>query len=170
MTINPNKALWEKGDFTRIAESMRESGEALVTTLGISEGLEVLDLGCGDGTTALPAARQLGHKRREHVHRHRLRARNVPRLVFGFRAHVEHDHVSPRQPLLKLRGGNMLDPVPLTQVLVRQLIHLCNVADRDIADRRPEIAHPLARQPIEDPRPLPARENETRPSEYMQVL
>jgi SAM-dependent methyltransferase len=56
-TINPNKALWEKGDFTRIAESMRESGEALVTTLGISDGLEVLDLGCGDGTTALPAAR-----------------------------------------------------------------------------------------------------------------
>src|SRR3982750_830374 len=56
-TLNPNKALWEKGDFTRIAESMRESGEALVTTLGITDGLEVLDLGCGDGTTALPAAR-----------------------------------------------------------------------------------------------------------------
>src|SRR5437868_10956619 len=55
--INPNKALWEKGDFTRIAASMRESGEALVGELGISEGLEVLDLGCGDGTTALPAAR-----------------------------------------------------------------------------------------------------------------
>jgi SAM-dependent methyltransferase len=57
--MNPNKALWEKGDFTRIAESMRESGEALVGTLGITDGLEVLDLGCGDGTTALPAA-QLG--------------------------------------------------------------------------------------------------------------
>ena len=57
MSINPNKALWEKGDFTRIAESMRESGEALVMTLGITDGLEVLDLGCGDGTTALPAAR-----------------------------------------------------------------------------------------------------------------
>src|SRR5437588_3887293 len=56
-TINPNKALWEKGDFTRIAESMRESGEALVMTLGITDGLEVLDLGCGDGTTALPTAR-----------------------------------------------------------------------------------------------------------------
>src|SRR5690348_3303247 len=56
-TINPNKALWEKGDFTRIAASMRESGEALVTTLGITDGLDVLDLGCGDGTTALPAAR-----------------------------------------------------------------------------------------------------------------
>ena len=57
MTINPNKALWEKGDFTRIAESMRDSGEALVRTLGITDGLNVLDLGCGDGTTALPAAR-----------------------------------------------------------------------------------------------------------------
>jgi ubiquinone/menaquinone biosynthesis C-methylase UbiE len=55
--MNPNKALWEKGDFTRIAESMRESGEELVNSLGITEGLKVLDLGCGDGTTALPAAR-----------------------------------------------------------------------------------------------------------------
>ena len=54
--MNPNKALWEKGDFTRIAESMRESGEALVKELGVTNGLEVLDLGCGDGTTALPAA------------------------------------------------------------------------------------------------------------------
>src|SRR4249920_3833713 len=56
-TVNPNKALWEKGDFTRIAESMRESGEVLVATLGIAKGLRVLDLGCGDGTTALPEAR-----------------------------------------------------------------------------------------------------------------
>lgn len=56
-TINPNRALWEKGDFTRIAQSMRESGEALVNELGITPGQEVLDLGCGDGTTALPAAR-----------------------------------------------------------------------------------------------------------------
>src|SRR6476661_9401562 len=55
--MNPNKALWEKGDFTRIAESMRESGEALVATLDITDGLDVLDLGCGDGTTAVPAAK-----------------------------------------------------------------------------------------------------------------
>jgi SAM-dependent methyltransferase len=54
--LNPNQALWEKGDFTRIAASMRESGEALVERLGITKGLKVLDLGCGDGTTALPAA------------------------------------------------------------------------------------------------------------------
>lgn len=55
--MNPNKALWEKGDFTRIADSMRESGIALVDKLTITEGLHVLDLGCGDGTTAIPEAR-----------------------------------------------------------------------------------------------------------------
>ena len=55
--LNPNKALWEKGDFTRIADTMRESGEALVRQLGITKGLRVLDLGCGDGTTAIPAAK-----------------------------------------------------------------------------------------------------------------
>src|SRR5437763_16404167 len=57
LPMNPNKALWEKGDFTRIAATMRESGEALVQRLGITKGLKVLDLGCGDGTTALPAAK-----------------------------------------------------------------------------------------------------------------
>ena len=56
--MNPNKALWEKGDFTRIAETMRESGEALVEKFGITKGLKVLDLGCGDGTTAIPAAKR----------------------------------------------------------------------------------------------------------------
>ena len=55
--VNANKALWEKGDFTRIAATMRASGEALVGSLGITEGLDVLDLGCGDGTTAIPEAR-----------------------------------------------------------------------------------------------------------------
>ncbi len=55
--MNPNKALWEKGDFTRIAESMRESGTELVAKIGITKNLNVLDLGCGDGTTAIPAAR-----------------------------------------------------------------------------------------------------------------
>lgn len=54
--MNPNKALWEKGDFTRIAECMRESGAALVDSLHIEPSMHVLDLGCGDGTTALPAA------------------------------------------------------------------------------------------------------------------
>lgn len=55
--LNPNKALWEKGDFTRIADTMRESGEELVSKLGIKKGQNVLDLGCGDGTTAIPEAK-----------------------------------------------------------------------------------------------------------------
>jgi ubiquinone/menaquinone biosynthesis C-methylase UbiE len=44
------------GDFTRIAATMRESAKALVAQLGITPRLKVLDLGCGDGTTAVPAA------------------------------------------------------------------------------------------------------------------
>ena len=55
--MNPNKALWEKGDFTEIAAFMRQSGEAVVKSLGITPPLRVLDLGCGDGTTAVPLAR-----------------------------------------------------------------------------------------------------------------
>ena len=57
--MNPNKALWEKGDFTKIAAFMRQSGEAIVKSLGVTTPLRVLDLGCGDGTTAVPLA-QLG--------------------------------------------------------------------------------------------------------------
>ena len=54
--MNPNKALWEKGDFTEIAAFMRQSGETLIKSLGITPPLRVLDLGCGDGTTAIPLA------------------------------------------------------------------------------------------------------------------
>src|SRR5215213_2180110 len=55
--MNPNKVLWEKGDFTRIADTMRQSGTALVSKIGITKDLNVLDLGAGDGTTAIPAAK-----------------------------------------------------------------------------------------------------------------
>src|SRR5436309_8648356 len=55
--MNPNKALWEKGDFSQIAAFMRQSGEAVVKSLGLKPPLRVLDLGCGDGTTAVPLAR-----------------------------------------------------------------------------------------------------------------
>jgi ubiquinone/menaquinone biosynthesis C-methylase UbiE len=54
--MNPNKALWEKGDFTKVAALMRESGEAFVKSIGLTPQLRVLDLGCGDGTTAVPFA------------------------------------------------------------------------------------------------------------------
>jgi ubiquinone/menaquinone biosynthesis C-methylase UbiE len=54
--MNSNKALWEKGDFTEIANLMRQSGEAVVQSLGVTPPLRALDLGCGDGTTAVPLA------------------------------------------------------------------------------------------------------------------
>jgi ubiquinone/menaquinone biosynthesis C-methylase UbiE len=60
-TINPNKALWEKGDFTQLAQTMRESGTELIEKLGIIPGMDVLDLGGGDGTTAIPAAKAGAH-------------------------------------------------------------------------------------------------------------
>jgi ubiquinone/menaquinone biosynthesis C-methylase UbiE len=55
--VNPNKALWEKGDFTQLAATMRKSGSALIDKLMITAGMKILDVGCGDGTTAIPAAR-----------------------------------------------------------------------------------------------------------------
>ena len=70
--MNPNKMLWEKGDFTRIARAMRESGEALVRTLGITKGLKVLDLGCGDERSDIGRANPSRSVRR--IHRHRRKA------------------------------------------------------------------------------------------------
>jgi ubiquinone/menaquinone biosynthesis C-methylase UbiE len=59
--MNPNQALWEKGDFTRIAAFMRQRGEAIAESLGVTPEMHVLDLGCGDGTTAVPLARTGAH-------------------------------------------------------------------------------------------------------------
>lgn len=56
--MNANKMLWEKGDFTQLAKTMRESGEALVAGLNVTKNLAVLDLACGDGTTAIPEAKR----------------------------------------------------------------------------------------------------------------
>ena len=82
-SVNPNQALWEKGDFTRIAQSMRESGDALVHRLGIAKGLKVLDLGCGDGNTALPIA-QLGAD----VTRRNLNIQPTIKVPVGYRFNV----------------------------------------------------------------------------------
>ena len=56
--VSPNQALWEQGDFTRIASTMRESGAAVIDSLGVRSPLRALDLGCGDGTTAVPLAQK----------------------------------------------------------------------------------------------------------------
>lgn len=56
--MNPNKELWEKGDFSKLAATMRGSADQLVDRLGVTPGMKVLDLACGDGATALPMARR----------------------------------------------------------------------------------------------------------------
>jgi ubiquinone/menaquinone biosynthesis C-methylase UbiE len=81
--INPNKALWEKGDFTRIADTMRESGTALVAKLGITKGMKVLDLGCGDGTTAIPEAELGANVLGVDIARNLVEAGNIRARVSG---------------------------------------------------------------------------------------
>lgn len=55
--MNANKALWEKGDFTKIAASMRESGEAVVAGFSITPGLKVLDWTSDAATERRPCRR-----------------------------------------------------------------------------------------------------------------
>src|SRR5438067_11451029 len=55
--MSPIQVLLEEGGVTEIAAFRRQSGEAVVKSLGITTPLRVLDLGCGDGTTAVPMAR-----------------------------------------------------------------------------------------------------------------
>jgi ubiquinone/menaquinone biosynthesis C-methylase UbiE len=83
MTMNPNKALWEKGNFSRIADTMRESGMTLVSKLGITKGLNVLDLGCGDGTTAIPEAKLGANVLGVDIARNLVEAGNIRAKVEG---------------------------------------------------------------------------------------
>jgi SAM-dependent methyltransferase len=53
--MNPNAA--SRGDCNRLAQSMREGGEDIVRRAGIAPGMKVLDLGCGNAITAIPAAK-----------------------------------------------------------------------------------------------------------------
>jgi SAM-dependent methyltransferase len=81
--MNPNQALWEKGDFTRIARTMRESGQTVVDGLGEIKGLKVLDLGCGDGTTAVPAAQRGADVLGVDIARNLVAAGNVRAQAYG---------------------------------------------------------------------------------------
>jgi cyclopropane fatty-acyl-phospholipid synthase-like methyltransferase len=58
--MNPNKALWELGEgrlHPHRRNHARQWRGVRRATLGIENGLKVLDLGCCDGTTALPAVK-----------------------------------------------------------------------------------------------------------------
>ena len=165
--MNPNKALWEKGDFTRIAATMRESGEALVNNLGITNGLKVLDLGCGDGTTALPAAAlgadvlgvdiatnlvEAGNRRaREHArcreHLERLRTDPFPwavtwAILYEFLRVSTHPRVF-EHPLSSKQAWSCVDSLlvsPSLQVLVKGPRHR-EVARRTFAEL-PDLGGP----------------------------
>lgn len=89
--MNPNQELWEKGDFTRLAETMRDSGAALVAKLGITPGMKVLDLGCGDGTTAIPAAKLGAHVTGVDIARNLVEAGNKRIEKEGIpNCHIQH--------------------------------------------------------------------------------
>ena len=50
------RATWMAGDFAEIAKSIEVGAEEFVTRLGITKGMSVLDVACGNGNTAIPAA------------------------------------------------------------------------------------------------------------------
>ncbi len=54
------KAVWSAGDFGQIAEAYLAGAAEFVERLNLKPGEKVLDVGCGAGSTALPAARAGG--------------------------------------------------------------------------------------------------------------
>jgi SAM-dependent methyltransferase len=52
------RATWTAGDFGKIAEYTASDAEAFVEALDIKPGMQVLDVACGTGNLAIPAARK----------------------------------------------------------------------------------------------------------------
>jgi predicted RNA methylase len=82
---------------------MRDRGEAMIRSLDITNGLKVLDLGCGDGTTALPAAKA-GAARRPACSRGVQRSSSAGGTIAGDAGGVEHadlavDIAASRRPV-----------------------------------------------------------------------
>src|SRR5260370_24074646 len=51
------RSTWMAGDFGQIAQYSAKAGEVFVGRLGIRPAAKVLDVGCGPGNSAIPAAR-----------------------------------------------------------------------------------------------------------------
>lgn len=51
------RATWAAGDFDAVATYIKEVGEKVVAAAGVSAGESVLDVACGTGNAAIPAAR-----------------------------------------------------------------------------------------------------------------
>ena len=52
------RATWLAGDFGKIAEYSAAEAELFVDSLGIQPAMQVLDVACGTGNLAIPAARK----------------------------------------------------------------------------------------------------------------
>lgn len=55
------RSTWMAGDFGRIAQYATNIAEEFVERLSIASGMNILDVACGTGNTALPAARRGAH-------------------------------------------------------------------------------------------------------------
>jgi SAM-dependent methyltransferase len=51
------RAMWAAGDYATLSDHIRDVGEQLVEKVGVGAGMQVLDVGCGTGNAAIPAAR-----------------------------------------------------------------------------------------------------------------
>ena len=51
------RAIWAAGDYGALSELIRDVGELVVERAGVESGMKVLDVACGTGNAALPAAR-----------------------------------------------------------------------------------------------------------------
>ena len=55
------RATWEGGDYSACSPYIADVGELVVTRAGITPGMRVLDVACGTGNAAWPAARAGAH-------------------------------------------------------------------------------------------------------------
>jgi len=52
------KTIWSSGDYGKIAAELRDSSEEFIARIPISPGERLIDIGCGTGQVAIPAARR----------------------------------------------------------------------------------------------------------------
>jgi SAM-dependent methyltransferase len=55
------RAMWAAGDYGTLSEYIKDVGELVVARTGVEAGMRVLDVACGAGNAALPAARAGAH-------------------------------------------------------------------------------------------------------------
>jgi len=86
------KATWTAGDFGQIAHSYESGSTEFIERLGLKAGEKVLDVACGTGNTALPAARagaivtgvDIAHNLLEQAHQRAILESLNCQLTFAF--------------------------------------------------------------------------------------